>query len=134
LKPQPSRDEDINPHPALLFPIASISDFALPEACGPMAGWAGHDLWLRTKKIAPDLCPSLEPDGASNLTIDCSLGNFLMKRINLSQANSVTSRKWFRQRRRPNDPMLVFNLSIFNSGRSWEHLLGVIPPRENVWP
>ena len=29
------------------------------------------------------------------------------------------TRKWFRARRRRHDPMLVLNMSIFNSGSSW---------------
>jgi hypothetical protein len=43
------------------------------------------------------------------------------------------SRKWFRaQRRRPN-PMLVLNMSIFNSGSSWNQIFNPVPARENVW-
>ena len=32
-------------------------------------------------------------------------------------------RKWFRARRRSHDRMLVLNMSIFNSGSSWNRIL-----------
>ena len=31
------------------------------------------------------------------------------------------------------DPMLVFNMSIFNSAKSWECIFNPLPQRENVW-
>ena len=44
------------------------------------------------------------------------------------------SRKSFRPRRRGHDRMLVFNMSIFNSGgTSWNRIFNPIPQRENVW-
>jgi hypothetical protein len=43
------------------------------------------------------------------------------------------SRKWFRARRRWHDPMLVLNMSIFNSGSSWNRIFNPIPQRENIW-
>jgi hypothetical protein len=42
-------------------------------------------------------------------------------------------RAWFRPRRRRHDPMLVLNMSIFNSGSSWDRIFNPIPQRENVW-
>ena len=56
-----------------------------------------------------------------------------MKTTNLRHTNGARSRRWFRRRRRPQDPMLVLSMSIFNSGRSWERIFDVIPRRENVW-
>ena len=56
-----------------------------------------------------------------------------MKIINFRNANAAKSRKSFRPRRRPHDPMLVLNMEIFNSGRSWDRIFDVIPRRENVW-
>ena len=35
--------------------------------------------------------------------------------------------------RRSGDPMLVLNMSIFNSGSSWNRIFNPIPQRENVW-
>jgi hypothetical protein len=43
------------------------------------------------------------------------------------------SRKWFRARRLRHDPMLVLNMSIFNSGSSWNRIFNSIPQRENIW-
>ena len=43
------------------------------------------------------------------------------------------SRKCFRARRRGHDPMLVLNISIFNSGSSWNRIFNPVPQRENVW-
>ena len=43
------------------------------------------------------------------------------------------SRKWFRARRGGHDPMLVLNMSIFNSGRSWNRIFNPVSQRENVW-
>ena len=56
-----------------------------------------------------------------------------MKTTNLRKTNAAKSRKSFRVRPRPHDPMLVFSMSIFNSGRSWDRIFDVIPRRENVW-
>ena len=43
------------------------------------------------------------------------------------------SRTWFRARRRRHDPMLVLNMSIFNSGSSWNRIFNPVPERETVW-
>lgn len=43
------------------------------------------------------------------------------------------SRKWFRARRRWHDPMLVLNMSIFNSDSGWKRIFDPIPRRDNVW-
>jgi hypothetical protein len=56
-----------------------------------------------------------------------------MKTTNLRKAKGAKSRHSLRRRPRRHDPMLVFNMSIFNSGRSWERILDPIPRRENVW-
>jgi len=42
-------------------------------------------------------------------------------------------RKWFRARRRWHDPMLVLNMSIFNSGSGWNRVFNSVRARENVW-
>ena len=41
--------------------------------------------------------------------------------------------KWFRPHRHGHDPMLVLNMSIFNSGSSWNRIFNPIPQRENIW-
>jgi len=41
-------------------------------------------------------------------------------------------RKIFQRRRRSHDPMLVFNMSIFNSGSSWQEIFRPLKARENV--
>jgi hypothetical protein len=56
-----------------------------------------------------------------------------MKTTNFRNTNAAKTRKSFRSQRRPHDPMLVLNMSIFNSGRSWDRIFDVIPRRENVW-
>ena len=35
--------------------------------------------------------------------------------------------------RRSGDPMLVLNMSIFNSGSGWNRIFNPVPQRENVW-
>jgi len=42
-------------------------------------------------------------------------------------------RSWFRARRRWHDPMLVFNMSIFNSGNGWGRIFNSGAVHENVW-
>jgi hypothetical protein len=42
-------------------------------------------------------------------------------------------RKWLRARQRWHDPMLVLNMSIFNSGSSWNRIFNPVSQRENVW-
>jgi hypothetical protein len=56
-----------------------------------------------------------------------------MKTTNSKNTNAAKPRKSLRPRSRPHDPMLVFSMSIFNSGRSWDRIFDVIPRRENVW-
>ena len=56
-----------------------------------------------------------------------------MKTTNLRNTNPVKSRKAFRPRPRPHDPMLVLNMSLFNSERSWDRIFDLVPRRENVW-
>lgn len=34
---------------------------------------------------------------------------------------------------RSGDPMLVLNMSIFNSGRSWHRIFNPAPLRQNIW-
>ena len=41
-------------------------------------------------------------------------------------------RKFHRPRRR-HDPMLVFNMSLFNSAKVRESIFNSLPQRENVW-
>jgi hypothetical protein len=35
--------------------------------------------------------------------------------------------------RRSGDPLLVLNMSIFNSGNGWNRIFNSVPQRENVW-
>ncbi len=52
---------------------------------------------------------------------------------NFSQTNLAKPRKWFQRRRPWHDPMLVLNMSIFNSDGGWNRVFNPIPQRENVW-
>jgi hypothetical protein len=52
--------------------------------------------------------------------------------IKLTSPKNRRSREWFRPRRRWHDPMLVLNMSIFNSGSSWDRIFNPMPQRENV--
>ena len=56
-----------------------------------------------------------------------------MKAMRLANRNPAKSRKWFQRRRRAHDPMLVLNMSIFNSEKSWECIFNPLSQRENVW-
>jgi hypothetical protein len=56
-----------------------------------------------------------------------------MKTTNLKQTSVAKSRKWFQRRLRLHDPMLVLNMSLFNSGSSWNRIFNPVPHRENVW-
>jgi hypothetical protein len=56
-----------------------------------------------------------------------------MKISRLAERDCGKPRKWFHRRRPGHDPMLVLNMSIFNSGNSWERILDPIRRRENVW-
>lgn len=53
-----------------------------------------------------------------------------MKTFNLTGFRRAKPRKCFRRRRRSHDPMLMFNMSIFNSDRSWERIFNLAPRRE----
>ena len=52
-----------------------------------------------------------------------------MKITNFRNANAAQSRRSFRPRPRPHDPMLVLNMSIFNSERGWERIFNTISRR-----
>lgn len=56
-----------------------------------------------------------------------------MKTTNLKQTNVARRRKFFQRRRRWHDPMLVLNMSIFNSDNGWNRILNRLPSHENVW-
>jgi hypothetical protein len=56
-----------------------------------------------------------------------------MKTINLKQTNLTKQRKFCQRRSRWHDPMLVLNMSIFNSGSGWNRIFNPVPQRENVW-
>jgi hypothetical protein len=48
---------------------------------------------------------------------------------------SKTAHSWrriFQRRRRNHDPMLVFNMSIFNSSSGWREIFNLLKARENV--
>jgi hypothetical protein len=54
-------------------------------------------------------------------------------RIGTSRKNPVPSLlKISRRRRRNHDPMLVLNMSIFNSGSGWQEIFSAFKARENV--
>jgi hypothetical protein len=40
-----------------------------------------------------------------------------MKTKDLKSSNATRIQKWFRRPRRQHDPMLVFNMSVFNAAR-----------------
>jgi hypothetical protein len=46
--------------------------------------------------------------------------------------NRRTWRQILQRRQRIHDPMLVFNMSIFNSGRGWQEILSPLKIHENV--
>ena len=56
-----------------------------------------------------------------------------MKNIRLKKPNVARLRKFFQRRRRRHDPMLVFNMSIFNWENSWNRILEPFPSHENAW-
>ena len=56
-----------------------------------------------------------------------------MKTKNLKQSNATRSQKRFHRPRRRHDPMLVFNMSVFNSAKSSGSIFNSLPQRENVW-
>jgi CelD/BcsL family acetyltransferase involved in cellulose biosynthesis len=56
-----------------------------------------------------------------------------MKTNELKASNRTRLRRWFRRPRRRHDPMLVFNLSVFNSAQVRESIFDSLLQRENVW-
>jgi hypothetical protein len=56
-----------------------------------------------------------------------------MKTKDLKQCNASRSQKWLHRRRRRHDPMLVFNISVFNSAKVRESIFDPLQQRENVW-
>jgi hypothetical protein len=56
-----------------------------------------------------------------------------MKAKNLKQSDASGSQKRFHRPRRRHDPMLVFNMSVFNLAKSRECIFNSLPPRGNVW-
>jgi hypothetical protein len=46
--------------------------------------------------------------------------------------NRRTWRQILQRRQRNHDPMLVFNMSIFNSGSSWQEIFSPLKARETV--
>jgi hypothetical protein len=111
--------------------------------------------WLRRPKLAPHesatlivwtlcvlLCLTIalvDWPFTSMLNMQTSIpplplkGDTKMKTTNLKQTNVAKPRKWFQRRRRWHDPMLVLNMSIFNSGSGWYRILYQLPSHENVW-
>jgi hypothetical protein len=57
----------------------------------------------------------------------------IMNSTNLKTRKIKRARNWFRPRRDWHDPMLVLNMSIFNSGTGWNRTFNRVPQRENVW-
>jgi len=54
----------------------------------------------------------------------------------LTQRKASNVRKWrkvLQLRRRPHDPMLAFNMALFNSEPAWNHVFNPVKQRENVW-
>jgi hypothetical protein len=59
--------------------------------------------------------------------------NLLNAKPKPPRVNSAQSRRdTLRRRRRTHDPMLVFNMSIFNSGSSWQEIFSPLKARETV--
>jgi hypothetical protein len=56
-----------------------------------------------------------------------------MKTKDLKRSNASRSQKWFHRPGRRHDPMLVFNLSVFNSVTVRESIFDSLRHRENVW-
>ena len=48
-------------------------------------------------------------------------------------SNGRKRQKFLQPRRRPHDPMLVFNMSLFNSEPAWNRVFSPLKQRENVW-
>jgi hypothetical protein len=56
-----------------------------------------------------------------------------MKAKNLKQSDASGSQKRFHRPRRWHDPMLVFNMSLFNSAKVRESIFDSLRQREDVW-
>jgi hypothetical protein len=56
-----------------------------------------------------------------------------VKARNPNQVKVTRSRRWFQQRRRPHDPMLVLNMATFNWESGWNRIFNRIPNHETVW-
>jgi hypothetical protein len=59
-----------------------------------------------------------------------------MNSTNLSENKPCKRRNWWtlwQWRRQPRDPMLVFNMSIFNFDPAWNRIFTPVKHRENVW-
>ena len=56
-----------------------------------------------------------------------------MNATNLQTTKAKRARTWFRKHRRSHNPMLVLNMSNFNSGSSWDRIFNAVLHRENVW-
>jgi hypothetical protein len=58
-------------------------------------------------------------------------GDANMKTKDLKQSTASRSQKRFHRPRRRHDPMLVFNMSVFNLAKV--RVFDSLPERENVW-
>jgi hypothetical protein len=56
-----------------------------------------------------------------------------MKTKDLKQFDASRSQKRFHRPRRRHDPLLVFNMSLFNLAKVRECIFDSLPQRENVW-
>ena len=59
-----------------------------------------------------------------------------MIRTNTKQSKRTVRlqpRSLFRRPRRSHDPMLVLNMTVFNSESGWNRILNRLPSHENVW-
>ncbi len=56
-------------------------------------------------------------------------GKVTERKISISRK----SRKLLQAGRRPHDPMLVLNMSIFNFQPAWNRIFNPLKQRENVW-
>jgi hypothetical protein len=56
-----------------------------------------------------------------------------MKTKDLKQSDASRSQKRFHRPRGRHDPLLVFNMSLFNSTKLRECIFDSLPQRENLW-
>jgi hypothetical protein len=62
---------------------------------------------------------------------------YKMNSTNLSQRETSKVGKWrhfLQARHRSHDPMLVFNMLLFNFEPAWDRVFTPLKERENVWP